>query len=324
MAANRIVTGKDLEARLAVLESRVKRPREGLFGPQSMEWRVNGEAAIFLGAGRALLLQLAHPFVAAAVADHSRVFADPLGRFHRTFQLVFTLVFGTLQQAFFAARQLHRRHAVIRGMLPEAIGPFAKGTRYCANDAENLLWVHATLVETALLAHDLLLPPLNEQERETYYAESCLMAALYGIPRDLLPSNWAAFASYSTAMQSNILTVSIAAKNIADMLQKQANYMPAWYWLLSGQLLPPQVRAAFGLEGNEASLRTVDRTVGRLRCWYQVLPSRLRHVGPFQEAQARLLGKSRPGLPTQLFNILWIGRPSLTVQRSEPFWESSG
>jgi len=90
MAAN----GKDLEARLAVLESRVKRPREGIFGPQSMEWRVNGEAAIFLGAGRALLLQLAHPFVAAAVADHSRVFADPLGRFHRTFQLVFTLVFG--------------------------------------------------------------------------------------------------------------------------------------------------------------------------------------------------------------------------------------
>jgi len=90
MAAN----GKDLEARLAVLESRVKRPRERIFGPQSMEWRVNGEAAIFLGAGRALLLQLAHPFVAAAVADHSRVFADPLGRFHRTFQLVFTLVFG--------------------------------------------------------------------------------------------------------------------------------------------------------------------------------------------------------------------------------------
>jgi hypothetical protein len=59
MAANRIVTGKDLEARLAVLESRVKRPREGIFGPQSMEWRVNGEAAIFLGAGRALQSQMA-------------------------------------------------------------------------------------------------------------------------------------------------------------------------------------------------------------------------------------------------------------------------
>jgi hypothetical protein len=133
------------------------------------------------------------------------------------------------------------------------------------------------------------------------------MAALYGIPRDLLPSNWAAFASYSAAMQSNILTVSNAAKNIVDMLQKQASYMPAWYWLLSGQLLPPHVSAAFGLERNEASRCAVDRAVGRLKSWYQVLPWRLRRVGPFQEAHARLLGKPRPDLRTQLLMFSGLG-----------------
>ena len=314
-AMGTIVTAKDLEDHLRFIEGRAKTPREGVFGPQSMEWRINGEAAIFLGAGRALLLQLAHPLIAAALADHSRVFADPLGRFHRTFQLVFTLVFGTVQQAFSASRQLHSRHASISGVLRETLGPFPKGTPYRANDAETMLWVHATLVETALLAYELLLPPLNEQERETYYAESRVLAALYGIPADLLPRDWAAFAAYSAVMQnSNKLKVGVNAKNIADMLVEQASYIPKWYWLLSGQLLPPRLRKAFGLEADTAGLRIVDRAVNRLKRWYPLLPWRLRHVGPFQEAQARLLGRSNPDLPTQLFNVLWIGTRSLPVQ----------
>jgi uncharacterized protein (DUF2236 family) len=106
----------------------------------------------------------------AAVAERSRVLADPIGRFHRTFQLVFTLVFGTLQQALTAARALHARHESISGVLPEEAGPFAKGTPYYANDPRTLLWVHGTLVETALIVHDLVLPPLHQAERETYYS----------------------------------------------------------------------------------------------------------------------------------------------------------
>jgi uncharacterized protein (DUF2236 family) len=70
---------------------------------------------VFLGAGRALLLQLAHPWVAAAISEHSKTFADPIGRFHRTFNITFTMVFGTLDQALAASRRLHRRHAVVTG-----------------------------------------------------------------------------------------------------------------------------------------------------------------------------------------------------------------
>jgi uncharacterized protein (DUF2236 family) len=70
----------DLEEQLATIRPLAPGGAEGLFGPASVTWRVDREAAIFLGAGRALLLQLAHPWVAAAIAEHSRTFTDPIGR----------------------------------------------------------------------------------------------------------------------------------------------------------------------------------------------------------------------------------------------------
>src|SRR5438094_6237483 len=106
-----IVSSESLERELNVVRAAAADPLSGVFGPLSMTWRVNREAAIFLGAGRALLLQLAHPWVAAAVEQHSDTFANPVGRFHRTFSTVFTMVFGTLAQSLEAARRLHHRHA---------------------------------------------------------------------------------------------------------------------------------------------------------------------------------------------------------------------
>jgi len=98
---------------------------------------------IFLGAGRALLLQLAHPWVSKAILDHSQALADPVGRFHRTFNPVFTIVFGALDQALTAARRLHRRHAGIQGRLPQ-------NSQYWASEPSALYWVHATLVDIML------------------------------------------------------------------------------------------------------------------------------------------------------------------------------
>jgi uncharacterized protein (DUF2236 family) len=189
---------------------------EGVFGPGSLTWRVNREAAIFLGAGRALLLQLAHPYVAAGIAEHSRTLADPIGRFHRTVNITFTLVFGTLDQALRAARHLHQRHSAIQGVLPKAVGPFAAGAQYRANDVAALRWVYATLIDSALMAHDLVLPAVPARERELYYGESRRFAALFGVPASALPSDWAGFAAYCQAMrQPGLLPVSDAARAIA-------------------------------------------------------------------------------------------------------------
>ena len=93
---SRPVTPDVLERALARVAEAVGDPEAGLFGPASLLWRVDREAALFLGAGRALLLQLAHPFVAAGVAEHSRTLSDPIGRFHRTFAVMYALVFGNL------------------------------------------------------------------------------------------------------------------------------------------------------------------------------------------------------------------------------------
>lgn len=261
---------------------------------------------MFLGAGRALLLQLAHPWVAAAIAEHSRAIADPFGRFHRTFDTVFTMVFGTLDQALFAARRLHCRHAQIGGTLPAAAGRFARGSRYIANDAAAMRWVHATLVETALLAHNLVCPPLTTKEREQYWAESRLFAALFGLDPADLPRDWRSFRSYTEQMAgSNVLTVSDAAHEIANILFRGT---PAWYRALTAEMLPPRLRAEFGFVHGRRERESVRRILVWLRRTYPMIPSGVRMVGPYQEAVARLRGRSQPGVTTQLLNQLWIGR----------------
>src|SRR5437764_15462293 len=113
-----IVSGALLEEQLELIRARVTSPLAGVFGPSSVTWRMNREAILFLAAGRALLLQLAHPWVAAPVAAHSNALTDPVARFHRSFKEVFVMVFGTVDQAFAAVKSLHLRHVLIAGVLP--------------------------------------------------------------------------------------------------------------------------------------------------------------------------------------------------------------
>src|SRR5271169_3190750 len=247
----RFVSEADLERELVIVRDLAAESCAGVFGPSSMMWHIDKEAAIFLGAGRALLLQLAHPHVAAAIAEHSRTLADPIGRFHRTFSITFTLVFGTLDQALRAARHLHQRHSAIQGVLPKTVGPFAAGTPYRANDVGALRWVYATLVETALMAHDLVLPAVTAQERELYYSESRQFAALFGVAASALPPDWAGFAMYCETMhQPGSLAVGDAARAIAaEIFAGNGLWVraPRWYKALTAQMLPPHLREAFEL-----------------------------------------------------------------------------
>jgi uncharacterized protein (DUF2236 family) len=316
------VSADDLEQSLAMVRASAAGPREGIFGPASMTWKVDREAAIFLGAGRALLLQLAHPWVAAAIASQSRVFADPLGRFHRTFNVMFTMVFGSLDQALAAARRLYRRHAMVVGALPTAAGPFAVGSPYDANEVSALRWVHATLVETALLAHDLVLPPLSEAAREQYWSEARLFAALFGIPPDSLASDWKSFVAYREAMtESDVLTVSPAARDIARHIFSGAATRigpPMWYRAVTSGMLSDRLRTAYELPLGEAERRSASRALKWMRRTYPALPDRLRTVGPYQEAQARMNGGNRLPLATRWLNQLWIGQPTMDHAGYEP------
>jgi uncharacterized protein (DUF2236 family) len=313
-----LVSENDLEAALDQVRAAAAGPVAGVFGPDTVTWRIDREALIFLGAGRALLLQLAHPWVAAAIAGHSKTFADPIGRFHRTFDVVFAMVFGSLDRALASSRQLHRRHGMIVGEMSETVGPFAAGSRYCANDVAALRWVHATLVETALMAHDLVLPPLSMEERERYWVESRSFGALFGLSADDLPENWSAFTAYTATMaQSETLTVSQAARDIAAQIFAGARPWlrpPRWYRALTAGLLPKPLCAGFGFELDERDIRAADNALKWIRRVYPKLPDRLRYVGPYQEAQGRLRGEPQPDWMIRCLNRAWIGRPQMDAR----------
>jgi len=312
-----IVTEADLERELVMVRSAAAGGPAGIFGPASVIWSIDREAAVFLGAGRALLLQLAHPWVAAAIAQHSRSLTDPIGRFHRTFSIVFTMVFGTTGQALAAARRLHRRHTAISGTLGENAGSFAAGSSYCANDVAALRWVHATLTDTALLVHQLVNPPLSASDRERYYADARLFAALFGIPQSALPHSWPGFARYVDDMfSSDTLAVGSAARGVARQLFSGAGTLwraPFWYRALTASLLPPRLRDAFELPYGLSELRSVERALTLFRHVHLWVPARLRYIAPYHEALARLAGRDRPGPLTRLLNRFWIGRSSMAI-----------
>ena len=123
------VSRSDSESLLAAIERATPDPRAGIFGPESITWKINRESALFLGAGRAALLQLAHPWVVAALEQHSSVMARPISRLHNTFRIVFTMIFGSLDQALAASRHLYAVHTRIRGEMTEDIAAWRRGIR---------------------------------------------------------------------------------------------------------------------------------------------------------------------------------------------------
>jgi len=151
-----VVGRAELEASLARLQAEVVDPRAGIHGPGSTAWQLERDSLIFLGGGRAVLLQLAHPFVAHAIRDHSRTRGDVIGRFQRTFRAVFAMSFGDLDHACRAARAIHGVHERVRGVLADDAGGFAPGTPYAGNDPDALRWVHATLIETVVVVHEAI------------------------------------------------------------------------------------------------------------------------------------------------------------------------
>jgi len=309
------VTEADLERQLNDVRAATREPLVGLYGPNSIMWQIAREQVVFLGAGRALLLQLAHPWVSIGIREHSRTLTDPIDRFHRTFNVMFTLVFGSLDQALGTARRLHKRHAQVTGQLAEDAGPFPQGSPYWANEIAALRWVHATLVDTTLVAYELIYPALTEPQRERYYNESKLLARLFGIPEEHLPETWTDFAEYNAKMwDSDTLTVGTDACRIAEaLLEGGALWLsaPGWYRAITARLLPPRLREAFGLRYGETERRRADRAIAWVRQVHPVLPDRLRCVGPYLEAKARLSGKRGPDFLTRIANRLWIGQPRM-------------
>ncbi len=146
----------------------------GLFGPHSVTWKVHADAAMLIGGVRALLLQTIHPLAIAGVTDHSAYKDDPTGRLWRTSRYVGTVTFGTTEEAKNAVAMVKRVHEGVVGTAPD-------GRPYAANDPHLLGWVHHTLVDSFLRAHQRYArTALTLDDSDRYVSEQSRLADLFG------------------------------------------------------------------------------------------------------------------------------------------------
>jgi uncharacterized protein (DUF2236 family) len=310
-----VVTREELEHSLAQLASEVRDPHEGILGPRSVAWKLGGDLAVFLGGGRAALLQLAHPKVAYAVDQHSRTRADVVGRFQRTFRNVFAMVFGELDDAFAAARRVHMVHTRIHGTIPHQIGGWPAGTPYDANDADALRWVHATLVDTTIAVRERLDGALPTALKDTYIVEMNRFAALFGIPRELLPTSWLAHETYMRRMlDSDQIAVAPCAREMAMFLIGRAG--PAaqpplgrFAEAITATMLPRRLAHEFALARSRVSTASIAVALTAFAPMYRRLPRQMVAI-PARSAAARRI-KGQP--PSRLAS--WTERQLFGLSR---------
>ncbi|MDQ6720931.1 MAG: DUF2236 domain-containing protein [Candidatus Dormibacteraeota bacterium] len=235
--------------------------KPGLYSDDSITRRVNRENVLFLGGGRALLMQLAHPKVAAGVDEHSDFRSHPLRRLRRTLLMTMAIVFGSRETALAAARAVNQVHARVRGH------------DYRALDPDLLLWVHATLMDTALVTYETFVQSLLARDREDFYQEFKLLGELLGIPRDRFPDTLRDFDAYLDAMiESGAVRVDQRALNLARLvLRPRLRLLPGPamipFEVVTAGLLPPALRSQYGLTwgtGQQRAFRLAVRTLPRL------------------------------------------------------------
>lgn len=301
-----LITEELFEAQLERLRRECRDPVAGVFGPGSMMWEVNKyPLSAMQGSGRALLLQIAHPWVTNAIDEHSKTRDDPVGRGERTFTHVGRMVFGSLDQAIDSAHIVYRLHSEIRGKLLAGSKATPAGNDYAANEIAASVWVHATLWDTAARMYEMFVRPLTAEEKERYYQETRRFAWMFGIPDDVLPKDWNAFQAYCEDMYNGPeLQVNKNTMELAGFLfkpkQKYLRTGMKWITMVSAVTMPPKLRDAFGLRDDAKTRRRVKAGVALFKAYNRVAPGRIVYNPTFIEAEERIAGKPTDWLTRRL------------------------
>jgi uncharacterized protein (DUF2236 family) len=238
--------------------------------------RVNLEPAIMFGAGRALMLQIAHPAVAQGVEDHSDFKGNPFTRLIGTLEAVYAVVYGSPELAQGVGRRIRWIHELV-------VGP-----GYTANDPANLMWVHATLADTALGCYEQYVGPLTSAEREAYHQEMAEVAVLFGCPRDAQPATYEDFAAYMADQVASIEVTDVGrdlASFILDPTLPLGLHVPLGPVLrlqrrVTLGSLPPAIREQLGQAWTAADDAWFERFQRRARRAVALTPRPLRTAGP--------------------------------------------
>jgi uncharacterized protein (DUF2236 family) len=262
--------------------------------------RVNIEPAIMFGAGRALLLQIAHPAVAQGVQDHSDFKQNPFKRLQGTLEATYAVVFGSSELADGVGRRIQHIHE------------YVTGPGYSANDPSNLLWVHATLMDTALRCYEELVEPLSAEDAETYYQEMKQVALAFGVGIEHQPETLADFRRY-VASTVDEMAVTPVGRDLAGFileprlpLRLDVPFTPLLRLqrLFTLGSLPGPVRQQLGVPWDAGDQARYERARHRVRRVFRATPRPVRtaanraggplllwmaqrHVRDFEAAQRR-------------------------------------
>lgn len=250
---------------------------------ESIAKKVNGEAAVVLGWGRAILMQVAHPLVAAGVVEHSGFGGGPREYFRRSYRTIaamLELTFGSPEVVQARADAINRIHHRVHGQLLSGTALFPTGTDYSATNPELLQWVHATLVDSQLISYQMFVGDLSPVERNRYCAEASEIGPQLGVPRGQLPETERELTTYLERMRaSGAIEVTDSARRLGEMLLRPRGLVlrsalrPAR--LLTIGLLPEEMRAAYGFAWGAADARRLRWLVKVVRGGQRLAPPRL-------------------------------------------------
>lgn len=269
-------------------------PDPGLFGPDSVTWRVHGDPVLAVGGLRALLLQSLHPRAMAAVAQNSGFRSDPWGRLQRTAEYVGRISFGTTEEAQRAAARVRGIHRRLTGTDPDS------GETFRIDDPELLLWVHCCEVDSFLTTVRRAGLPLTQAGAERYLAEQVLAATLVGLPADAVPASSKDLTDYFAEVRPQLRLTPLAREAARFVLlppmptwvQWLTPARPAWGGLagLGFALLPRWARRLYRLPGLPTTDAGATAAVRGLRRSLLALPAAVRD-GPHQKAARERLAE---------------------------------
>ena len=227
---------------------------DSYFDDTSMLRRVHREVAVALSGPRALLMQAAHPVAFEGFFAHTGALDEPYERLRRTAEVMNTIGFGTRVDADRATRRVRSMHGKVRGELDRPAGRFPAGTPFAADDPTLLLWVLASLVDSALVFYDRYVQSLSQAEREAYWQDYRVVGGLFGLKDDEMPADIVAFDAYMEDMLTgDDLWVTPAARQLALQIVMRPPVplthrpiLEAVNFVTVG-LLPAQLRRQFGL-----------------------------------------------------------------------------
>jgi uncharacterized protein (DUF2236 family) len=262
----------------------------GLFGPDSVSWRVHRETTVLFGGARALLMHAAHPLVIAGARDSGFYEHNPWKRLERTLHLTYAITFGTTEDARRAAGRINEVHRTVKGV------DRVTGKRYDAMNPDLLLWVHACLVDSALLFERLTVGRLGEGDRERFHGEQMVAAELLGLPRERIPPTVAGLRAYiQEVVDGDALVVTPAAHRVSRLFREpppEAQWRPvlrAVSWWAFGTL-PDSLRERYGLGWGFGDRVRLRASLAALKSFRPALPRRYRWILPAQEAGQRVRG----------------------------------